>query len=94
MKMIALTTLNKEVVVPCHIANQVKRLINKFHFEVTDILLGPAWFYDSEEPHDWYELTIYVMPTKKLRTRKYRNTRNRLFKRFVRQSIYVLIMEE
>lgn len=76
----------KEVVVPCIVAQETKRLINKFRLKVTDIDMQEPYYMDDVQCQDDYELTITVAPNKVLKSRRFksaiRRTNSKLIKRY------------
>lgn len=75
----------KEVVAPCIVAHEAKRLINKFRLKVTDIDMQEPYYMDDVQCQDDYELTLTVAPTKALKTRKFKSAMRRTYSKLIKR---------
>lgn len=75
----------KRVAVPCAVAYDTKRLINKFRLIVTDISICKPYFIDDIQRQDLYELVLTVRPARVLKTRKFKNAHERTFMKFAKR---------
>lgn len=75
----------KRVLVPCIVANDVKHLINKFRLNVTDVKVIKPYYMDEWQYQDYYELYLYMKPSKVLRTRKFRKAFDDMCRRFLKR---------
>lgn len=76
---------NKCVMVPCAVACETKRLINKFHLVVTDVHIDEPYFIDVFQWQEFYELVLTVKPSMNLRRRRFVNAHERTCMKFAKR---------